>query len=95
MGKVLDFWFPNSKYQRFWFHSDERFDELVREEFSELLNNLENSDSLRSEWAKTARGCLALVICFDQLSRHIYKDKRGDQSAFKYANLLVTENFDL
>ena len=60
-----------------WFGSHPAFDAELRARFG-ALPGLARSGALEA-WRETARGCLALVIVLDQLSRNIY---RGTPDAF-------------
>ena len=59
---ILDFWFVETPSEK-RFKKDEKFDQLIREEF---LNDYEKA-SLNDydDWQDTALGSLALVILFD------------------------------
>lgn len=42
MEQVLDFWFPNNQFQKFWF--DQSVDETVKERFEPLLHMAESGE---------------------------------------------------
>lgn len=54
-----------------WFAKDDAFDRALREQFEPTLEAGVRGEL--SSWATTARGRLALVILFDQLSRNLFR----------------------
>ena len=93
---ILNFWLPDDKYQRFWFHSRPDFNHKVKRNFGKLLKELENSSVERLSWMQSSHlKCLALIILFDQLSRHIHGDKRNDKYALEACNYLISKDWDL
>jgi len=82
---VLRFWFEgdgtSDLYATRWFVPPgsaalHRLDEEVRARFGATLGRAERGEL--DHWAASARGCLALVLLLDQLSRHAH---RGDGGA--------------
>jgi uncharacterized protein (DUF924 family) len=60
-----------------WFRSTPEFDARIQNQFEALWVKLQGQDY--SPWEITARGCLALVIIFDQFPLNMY---RGEAKAF-------------
>lgn len=78
MDEILSFWFAEGR-QAQWFKSSEAFDGECRRV---LLPHLEAALAGRYEgWRREPRGCLALVLLFDQLPRNVY---RGTPKAFAF-----------
>lgn len=78
MEEVLAFWFAEGR-QAQWFKSSETFDRDCRRV---LLPHLEAALAGRYEdWRRAPRGCLALVLLFDQAPRNVY---RGTPKAFAF-----------
>ena len=75
--------FPTNLKKR-WFKPDDQFDQMVRTNFRQDFENLENG--LYSEWEKHHDGRLALIILADQLSRMYY---RNQKEQFKYDHIAV------
>tara|TARA_R110002110_G_scaffold376568_2_gene586810 strand:- start:319507 stop:320061 length:555 start_codon:yes stop_codon:yes gene_type:complete len=69
--EVLDFWFNETDRQN-WFERSDDFDQIIRDRFSEAVETARGGGF--AEWHETARGCLAVIILIDQLSRNIYRD---------------------
>jgi uncharacterized protein (DUF924 family) len=73
---VLRFWLgevndpPLAKAERWW-KKDDAFDREIKERFEETLDRGTRGEL--SEWRKSPRGRLALVILFDQLSRNMFR----------------------
>ncbi len=82
-NQVLDFWFGDNPLrvldqQDKWFKRDERFDEEIRTQFAGMVADA--STGAFDDWAKTARGALALVILLDQFPRNLF---RGDARSYE------------
>ena len=78
---ILDFWFGSDAgpgtVQKFWFNGGDDFDRQLRDRFAG-----DHGKAVAGEyagWSTDPRGCLALVIVFDQFSRNIH---RGSAAAF-------------
>jgi uncharacterized protein (DUF924 family) len=82
---VLKFWFgrveetivPTEHRARIWFGDDAETDEEIKWRFASQLEAAMSGKL--SDWEKTPRGQLALIIVLDQFSRHIY---RGSEKSF-------------
>jgi uncharacterized protein (DUF924 family) len=78
--EVLKFWFgkvaetvlPSPNRTHLWFSNDGQIDEEIRAKFSYDLEKAVLGEY--SEWENSPRSILALIILFDQFSRHIYRD---------------------
>lgn len=85
--ELLHFWFgsvedtviPSEHRARVWFGDNPQVDQEMKERFGHL-HTLAIHGGL-SEWEKTAHGQLALILLYDQFSRHLY---RGTSKAFQY-----------
>ena len=74
---ILDFWFKETPPEK-RFMKDESLDKTITEKFLkdyELASSNEYDD-----WQDTPLGALALIILFDQFSRHMF---RGNKKAFE------------
>lgn len=69
--KVLEFWFNEADRQN-WFERSDDFDQIIRDRFAEAVEAARAGGF--TDWHETARGCLAVIILIDQLSRNIYRD---------------------
>jgi uncharacterized protein (DUF924 family) len=72
---LLEFWFAQPKEKLFKVDSD--FDEELRRRFGTLHEAA--SIGALDDWRETPRGCLALVILLDQLTRNFH---RGSPRAY-------------
>ncbi len=85
---VIDFWF-NETDSQLWFVKDDRFDQLIRERFSDL-----HGQALRCElypWREEPLGRLAEIIVLDQFSRNMFRDKPAAFAADALALVLAQE----
>jgi uncharacterized protein (DUF924 family) len=73
---ILDFWFRELVPSQ-WFMGDVKLDELVRQRFGALHEEVRKD--MRDGWTASPRGRLALILVLDQFSRHIF---RGMAEAF-------------
>lgn len=70
MEEILNFWFAEGR-QAQWFEGSDGFDGECRRV---LLPHLEAALAGRYEgWWREPRGCLALVLLFDQVPRNVYR----------------------
>jgi uncharacterized protein (DUF924 family) len=69
--KVLDFWFNETDRQN-WFERSDAFDQVIRDRFGDAVEIARAGGF--TDWHETPRGCLAVIILIDQLSRNIYRD---------------------
>ena len=87
--ELLNFWFgnlgsadlPTSDRTNLWFGENEVVKQKLLHYFSNEYQAASAGDL--SEWAKTPRGRLALIILLDQFSRYIH---RQTSQAFAYDN---------
>ena len=75
---ILDFWFSELTPSQ-WFRGGDAVDDMIRERFSALLEEIK--DGQHDGWADTPTGRLALVLALDQFPRNIY---RGQARSFSY-----------
>lgn len=79
IDSILQFWFghveetiiPSENRARIWFANSAEIDLKIKKQFSEILEDA--IQGKYKEWETTPRGKLALIILFDQFSRHIYR----------------------
>ena len=87
IDSVITFWFDGpGKGKHYWAGGPEQqrdLDVQIEHEFGDLIKEVSaghlGTSALREEWAKTARGSLALILLLDQWSRNVY---RGTPKAF-------------
>ena len=97
LAAVIEFWFPTAHYQDFWFSRSH--DAEIESRFADLLKTLETAtidascpDSL------TPDEFLAIVICYDQFSRNIYRNsdfRRNDAKCFDLVQKAVASNIEI
>lgn len=68
---VLDFWF-DELWPPQWFTQDASLDASIRARFGALYENLVANGV--GDWDKTAEGCLAAILVFDQFPRNMFRD---------------------
>jgi len=103
---ILSFWFPNKKFQAFWF--DKSKDDIIRQKYELLLHELmEDIDNiindLNIELFDTQEGrdyIIAVVIMLDQFTRNIYRDDKthiikNDYYAFIISKFVIDNYLDL
>lgn len=71
-GKVDENVFPSENRTHIWFDDDSSVDNDIRSQFSRDLEKATLGEY--SKWENNARSSLALIILFDQFTRHIYRD---------------------
>lgn len=83
---LLDYWFGRgddpaefARHQQRWFAGGEAVDRDIAERFAGLHTRAAKGEL--DAWAAQARGRLALILIFDQLSRNLYRS-RAEAFAF-------------
>lgn len=71
-GKVDESVFPTPNRTHIWFGHDQQVDEEIRAKFSYDLEKAVLGEHI--DWEDSSRGALALIILYDQFSRHVYRD---------------------
>jgi len=92
MDDIIPFWFPNDKFQKFWF--DKSVDEYIIDKYTNILKNKENINIDISKLDITE--LLQYIILFDQFSRHIYRNsnpEKNDNIALELSNYFIN-NYD-
>jgi uncharacterized protein (DUF924 family) len=68
---ILHFWFPNQKYNKFWFEQNIDFDILIKNKYQDLLlkifKNIKETDISQFD----SNNLIAIIILLDQFSRNI------------------------
>ncbi len=78
--QVLAFWFgrveetliPTQNRARIWFGETPEVDQEIKQQFGQYVQNAIDGDY--KSWEDDPHGQLALILLFDQFSRHIYRD---------------------
>ena len=70
IDEILQFWFDDIDQSQ-WFKKNPDFDRQLEQRFGALVVQARN-DKL-DDWCESPRGCLALIVLLDQLSRNIYR----------------------
>lgn len=89
---ILDYWFQGcdndleatQKLSDKWYVPSAEIDQEITEQFSNVYDQAVNKKF--QDWEESARGCLALVIIFDQFSRNLF---RKTARAFKSDHLAL------
>jgi len=96
MDKIINFWFPNDFFQKFWF--DKTKDEYIIKNFKKTLENEYNNNLDISKCTNVE--ILEYIILFDQFSRHIFKNDRSNiifkicnEKALEYALYFLKNRF--
>ena len=104
ISTILHYWFGNAEKTTFpsdhrqwiWFSADPSLDLEVKTQFEEDLFHAIQGHY--AHWENTHRGILALIILWDQFSRHIYRNKpmafAQDDQALKLCLLGIDRAYD-
>ena len=74
---ILDFWFEKKLDYDKWFHSNGKYDNYIKKNFSKIVSLAEKGHLL--DWLNSYKSYLAMIILMDQFTRHIY---RGTSKAY-------------
>lgn len=89
---VLNYWFPNLSFQKWWFNKDINRDNEIYDKFTSLYINVINDKF--NDWMNKPNGCMALIIVLDQFSRHIDRvDNKIDITKSTLLASKITKHF--
>ena len=91
---IIDFWFPNDKFNKFWF--DKSKDDYINKNFNTQLMDIQNETIIYEELSDLE--ILSKILFLDQISRSIYRNNKekilnNDKIALKLS-LYYLENRD-
>ena len=71
MDSILDFWFPDNNYQKWWFKSTDELDKKIYDTYYDLMYNQYNN-FIESDYDYAEPSVLiSTIILFDQFSRNM------------------------
>ncbi len=99
--EIITFWFgkdtvdwPSSELAKRWFTGGKTFDALIRENFSETVNDLLEKGIDHTN--QTAETNLSAILTLDQFTRNIFRGTSkafaGDEKALKIAQYMLDNN---
>jgi uncharacterized protein (DUF924 family) len=92
--KLLDFYLNRNPWE--WFMTPEGFDEQLRTNFGDLVNDARSSKL--DAWRDHPKGSLALIILLDQIPRNIFRGSgesfSSDTTALTIASQSIAKGFD-
>ena len=92
---VLAFWFDESGPEK-WFEQSDQFDDEIRKRLGAKIQAAR--EGKLAAWSETQRGCLALIILIDQLSRNIHRGSpltwSADALGLDLTRLALDKEFD-
>ena len=91
INKILNYWFMKKNDFNKWFVKSPETDKYIEQNFSKYINDANN---FRLEYLKkTPRGCLTLIILYDQFPRNLYRNTfrayAFDHKALKLTHELI------
>jgi len=93
--KVLEFWFPNDEFNKFWFNKDEKIDNFIFNNFKNYLDNITQENTITYE---NSDELLAKIITLDQFTRNIFRNSKkaylNDSKALNLAKEFFKCNFN-
>ena len=93
INKIFDYWFMKKNDFNKWFVVSPQTDKYIIDNFSKDLNDANNFrlENLK----KTSKGCLALIILFDQFPRNIFRNTfrayAFDSKALELTHKLISD----
>lgn len=94
--ELLDFWFPDLSFQKWWFKSSPQLDTKIKTTWEPVLQSYTRSEL--DDWKTTPLGHVALIILLDQLPRNMYRgsdqrlqfERESQQLAYEF----LKKNYD-
>ncbi|MDF3055255.1 MAG: hypothetical protein K0Q74_1162 [Gammaproteobacteria bacterium] len=102
--EILHYWFddiektilPSERLEQMWFGDSAAIAKETEDKFSNDFMKALRGDY--DNWNETPRGCLAMIILFDQFSRHIYRETgqafRQDDKALQLCLTGIDRQYD-
>jgi uncharacterized protein (DUF924 family) len=102
--QILTFWFgdPQSEDTRYverrklWFSKNPELDQVIRTQFQPVYEQA--AAGHLEQWRRSHRGCLALLLLFDQFSRNMFRGTAQmlatDSLALEIAEEAIAKGFD-
>ena len=98
VNNILNYWFPNEKYNKFWFDNNSDIDNYINKEYYDILINLYNyilkltDDELNN---LTSKQLIVYIIILDQFSRNISRvnDVIDNIKINEMTNLAITLSY--
>lgn len=91
---VLDFWLNAGA--KAWYAKDDDFDQDIRDQFGQTWRAA--NDGHMPDWARDAKGALALVVLLDQFPRNMFRDDPRafdtDAKALETTGLCLAHGWD-
>lgn len=89
MNTILNFWFPDNNYQKWWFKSNENLDKYIYDNYYQLMldsynnmNNINNTEEIISN-----------IILLDQFSRNINRIVPIDINSYTIKALVLSQQW--
>jgi uncharacterized protein (DUF924 family) len=73
MDKILDFWFPDDNYQKWWFKSTPELDNKIYNIYFELFQEVVNNFDMIDYNDETPKNIISTIILLDQFSRNMVR----------------------
>ena len=91
-NEILQFWFPNPQYQKWWFISNLKLDQHISEKYYKQMEKLFDGFSIDNYLNAQPKKIITDIILLDQFSRNISRVKNEEdidiQAYTKKAELL-------
>lgn len=90
--EILNFWFPNSQYQKWWFIGNTQLDQQIAEKYFNQMSNLFSNFKIGDYLDISVNKLLSDIILLDQFSRNISRIKSDiDVSAYTKKAQILSE----
>ena len=94
-NKILNYWFPNNEFNKFWFSGDKETDNFIKDNFYDYMKNI---ICTKNYSFKSSDELLAKIIVLDQFTRNIYRNTEMayhyDMIALKLAKIYFKLKYD-
>ena len=94
--RIHSFWFDRPNQPMCWFIPEPKFDQEIKDDFGDLINQARNTDKL-DDWQTTPRGALSLILLIDQFSRNVFRGTpesfSADSKGYEIATRAIAKGF--
>ena len=92
---VLEYWFPNNEFNKFWFSGSKETDKYIKDNFFEYMKNIICNEDYTFH---SNDELLAKIIVLDQFTRNIYRNTEMayhyDPVALELAKIYFNKEYD-
>jgi len=89
VNDILNFWFPNQEYNKFWFQKNDQFDLLIKNKYHNLILKIFNNIKIIDITQLNSNKLISIIILLDQFSRNINRTILKENQSIGINNTVI------